>query len=50
MAKAKPGKVNFGSAGIGTQTHLAGENFANAAGIDMIARALQGRGAGATPT
>ncbi len=34
-AKANPGKVTFGSAGIGTQTHLAGENFAYSAGIDM---------------
>jgi len=34
-AKANPGKVNFGSAGVGTQTHLAAENFAAAAGIDI---------------
>jgi len=33
--KANPGKLNFGSAGVGTQTHLAGENFAYSAGIDM---------------
>jgi len=33
LAKAKPGTVNFGSAGIGTQVHMAGENFVNAAGI-----------------
>ncbi|MFZ3321310.1 MAG: tripartite tricarboxylate transporter substrate binding protein [Usitatibacter sp.] len=33
--KANPGRVTFGSAGIGTQTHLAGENFAYSAGIDM---------------
>src|SRR5688572_30915658 len=31
-AKANPKKVNFGSAGIGTQTHLAGENLAYSAG------------------
>jgi tripartite-type tricarboxylate transporter receptor subunit TctC len=36
MAKAKPGSVNFGSAGVGSQVHLAGENFANAAGIDIV--------------
>ncbi|MDQ2929055.1 MAG: tripartite tricarboxylate transporter substrate binding protein, partial [Pseudomonadota bacterium] len=36
MAKAKPGTVNFGSAGVGSQVHLAGENFANAAGIDIV--------------
>ncbi|MEO7055796.1 MAG: tripartite tricarboxylate transporter substrate binding protein [Caldimonas sp.] len=36
MAKAKPGSINFGSAGVGSQVHLAGENFANAAGIDIV--------------
>jgi tripartite-type tricarboxylate transporter receptor subunit TctC len=36
MAKAKPGTANFGSAGVGSQVHLAGENFADAAGIDII--------------
>jgi tripartite-type tricarboxylate transporter receptor subunit TctC len=36
MAKEKPGTVNFGSAGVGSQVHLAGENFANAAGIDIV--------------
>jgi tripartite-type tricarboxylate transporter receptor subunit TctC len=35
FAKANPGKLTFGSAGVGTQTHLAGENFAYSAGIDM---------------
>ncbi len=34
-AKANPKKINMGSAGVGTQTHLAGENFAYAAGIDI---------------
>jgi tripartite-type tricarboxylate transporter receptor subunit TctC len=34
-AKANPKKVNMGSAGVGTQTHLAGENFAYSAGIDV---------------
>ena len=33
--KAHPKQVNFGSAGVGTQTHLAAENFMHAAGIDM---------------
>ncbi len=36
LAKAKPGTVNFGSAGVGSQVHLAGENFARAAGIEII--------------
>lgn len=35
LAKAKPGAVNFGSAGVGSQVHLAGENFAHAAGIEI---------------
>lgn len=34
-AKAQPGKLNFGSAGVGSQVHLAAENFADAAGIDV---------------
>ena len=34
-AKAKPGALSFGSAGVGSQVHLAGENFADAAGIDI---------------
>ena len=36
LAKDKPGSVNFGSAGVGSQVHLASENFANAAGIDIV--------------
>jgi len=36
MAKAKPQAVTFGSAGIGTQTHLAGENFIFSAGINVV--------------
>lgn len=35
MAKDKPGAVNFGSAGVGSQVHLAAENFADAAGVDV---------------
>ena len=34
-AKANPGKLNYGSAGVGSQVHLAAENFAHAAGIDV---------------
>lgn len=36
MAKTKPGSVTFGSAGIGTQTHLAGENFIATAGLNVV--------------
>jgi tripartite-type tricarboxylate transporter receptor subunit TctC len=35
-AKANPGKINFGSAGNGTSTHLAGEMFRTMAGIDIV--------------
>src|SRR5262249_27809789 len=34
-AKANPGRVNYGSAGIGSQTHLAAENLGYAAGIQL---------------
>ena len=34
-AKANPSKVTFGSAGVGTQTHLASENFAYSAKVDL---------------
>jgi tripartite-type tricarboxylate transporter receptor subunit TctC len=34
-AKAMPGGINFASAGVGSQVHLAAENFADAAGVDI---------------
>ena len=36
MAKAKPGELNFGSAGIGASSHIAGEAFKAAAGINVV--------------
>ncbi len=36
LAKSKPGTINYGSAGIGTSTHLAGAYFALKAGIDIV--------------
>jgi tripartite-type tricarboxylate transporter receptor subunit TctC len=36
LAKAKPGVINFGSAGVGTATHLAGAYFAFKAGIELV--------------
>ena len=36
FAKANPGKLNFASAGIGTGIHLAGEQFRQVAGIDIV--------------
>ncbi len=47
-AKKNPGKVNFGSAGVGTQTHLAGENFAAAAKIDITHVPYKGESAALT--
>jgi tripartite-type tricarboxylate transporter receptor subunit TctC len=35
-AKANPGRLSYGSAGIGSTLHLASEFFKRAAGIDMI--------------
>jgi len=35
-AKANPGKVTFGTSGVGTLTHVAGELFKSMAGIDMV--------------
>ncbi len=35
QAKAKPGQINYGSAGTGTINHLAGELFAVAAGVKL---------------
>jgi tripartite-type tricarboxylate transporter receptor subunit TctC len=35
-ARANPGKLNFGSAGNGTTSHLAGELFRTMAGIDIV--------------
>jgi tripartite-type tricarboxylate transporter receptor subunit TctC len=48
MAKASPGKLTFGSAGIGTQTHLAFENFLYSAGIDMTHVPYKGEAASIT--
>src|SRR5262249_50507602 len=36
LAKAKPGQLNYGSAGIGTSTHLAGAYFAAQTGIEIV--------------
>ncbi len=47
-AKANPKKINFGSAGVGTQTHLAGESFAHAAGVDLVHVPYKGESAALT--
>ncbi|HET7888165.1 MAG TPA: tripartite tricarboxylate transporter substrate binding protein [Bradyrhizobium sp.] len=43
-AKANPGKVNFGSAGIGTVGHITGEYFARATGISIVHIPYKGTG------
>ncbi|HET9024338.1 MAG TPA: tripartite tricarboxylate transporter substrate binding protein [Burkholderiaceae bacterium] len=35
-AKTHPGRVNFGSGGVGTSNHLAGEMFKSATGTDLV--------------
>ena len=41
-AKANPGKINFGSSGVGSAVHLAGMAFAKAAGIEITHIPFQG--------
>src|SRR5258705_8877706 len=43
-AKKNPGKVNYGSAGVGTVSHVSGEYFANAAGVKLIHIPYKGTG------
>jgi tripartite-type tricarboxylate transporter receptor subunit TctC len=43
-AKANSGKINFGSPGIGTPPHVAGELFKMMAGVDMVHVPYRGGG------
>jgi tripartite-type tricarboxylate transporter receptor subunit TctC len=43
-AKANPGKLTYGSAGIGSTLHLAGEMFKHETGIDMLHVPYRGGG------
>ena len=43
-AKAAPGTINYGSAGVGTVTHIAGELFASMAGIRLVHVPYKGSG------
>lgn len=36
FAKAKPGQLNYGSAGVGSSSHLAGALFVSTAGIEVV--------------
>ena len=42
-AKANPGKLTYGSAGIGSTVHLAAELFKRLAGVDLVHVPLQAR-------
>lgn len=43
-AKANPGKLSFGSAGVGTTSHMAGELFKMMTGIDLLHVPFRGNG------
>jgi tripartite-type tricarboxylate transporter receptor subunit TctC len=43
-AKANPGKLRFGSSGIGAASHLSGELFKARAGVDMLHVPYKGTG------
>ncbi len=45
LAKAKPGAYSFGSAGIGSSQHLAGELFRKVAGVNLLHVPYKGGGA-----
>ena len=44
LAKARPGQLNYASAGIGTPPHLSGELFKTMAGVDMVHVPYKGNG------
>src|SRR5687767_5601814 len=46
FGRANPGKLTFGHAGIGSQTHLAAENFVWQAKLDALAIPYKGEGPG----
>ena len=48
LAKAKPGTLNFGSAGIGSTSHLVAEIFRSMAGIEMTHVPYKGSSLAAT--
>jgi tripartite-type tricarboxylate transporter receptor subunit TctC len=42
LARSKPGAINFGSGGLGTTPHMAGELFSIQAGVKMVHVAYRG--------
>ncbi|MBC7779276.1 MAG: tripartite tricarboxylate transporter substrate binding protein [Proteobacteria bacterium] len=49
LARAKPGYLTFGSTGIGSGFHLAGELFASLAGVKLVHVPYRGGGSAAMP-
>ena len=49
-AKARPGKMSYGHAGLGTTVHLAGELFKERSGIDVVDIAYAGSAGAITDT
>jgi tripartite-type tricarboxylate transporter receptor subunit TctC len=47
-AKANPGKVNYGSGGVGSGPHIAGELFKSVAGVDLTHVPYKGSGPAVT--
>ena len=48
FAKANPGKLNYGSGGAGSSSHLAGEFFKSVAGLDITHIPFKGAGEATT--
>jgi len=44
LAKTKPGKLNYGSAGVGSNNHIFGELFKREAGVDIAHIPYKGMG------
>ena len=44
LARAKPGTLNYGSAGAGSSLHMTGELFKHAAGVNIVHVAYKGTG------
>ena len=44
LARARPGKLNYSSAGIGTPPHLIGEMFKQRLGLDVVHVPYKGGG------
>src|SRR2546429_927347 len=50
MAKAKPGQLNYATAGVGSAAHISAEKFRMAAGIDAVHVPLKGSPESVTET